>query len=48
MYPPDCILDPRSCQALPPVGRLWPSVDDDVDDGDDVYVDDDVDDGRWM
>ena len=25
MYLPDCILDPRSCQALPPVGRLWPS-----------------------
>ena len=32
MYPPDCILAPRS------VGRLWPSYDD-VDD-DDVDVDD--------
>ena len=25
MYPPDCILALRSCLALPPVGRLWPS-----------------------
>ena len=25
MYPPDCIHAPRSCQALPPVGRHWPS-----------------------
>ena len=25
MHPPDCILAPLSCQALPPVGRLWPS-----------------------
>ena len=32
MYPPDCILAPQSCQALPPVGQLWPSGDDD--DGD--------------
>ena len=32
---PDCILAPRSCQALPPGGRLWPSVIDGIDDGDD-------------
>ena len=30
MYPPDCILAPRSCLALPPEGRLWPSGDDDA------------------
>ena len=37
-----CILAPRSCQALPAVGRLWPSDDDD-DDGDDDADDDDGD-----
>ena len=25
MSPPDSFLAPRSCEALPPVGRLWPS-----------------------
>ena len=46
MYPPDCILAPRSCQALPPKGRLWPSDDDDHDngDGDDNHDGDDGDD----
>ena len=29
MYPPDCILALHSCYALPPVGRLWPSEDND-------------------
>ena len=29
MYPPDCVLAPQSCQALPPEGRLWPSDDND-------------------
>ena len=29
IYPPDFILAQRSCQALPPEGRLWPSGDDD-------------------
>ena len=29
MYLPYCILAPRSCQALPPIRRLWPSGDDD-------------------
>ena len=47
MYPPNCILAPRSCQALPPVGRLWPSdADDDGGDGDDdVGLPGDHDDG---
>ena len=37
MYPPDYILAPRSRQALPPEGRLWPSDDDDDRDGDLVH-----------
>ena len=35
MYPPDFILALPSCQALLPVGRLWPSDYDDDDDEDD-------------
>ena len=35
---PECFLAPRSRQALPAVGRLWPSDDDD---GDDDLDDDD-------
>ena len=40
IYPPDFILAPRSCLALPPEGRLWPSGDDDDGDDDDDDVDD--------
>ena len=29
MYLPNFIFAPRSCQALPAVGRIWPSDDDD-------------------
>ena len=52
MYLPDCILAPRSRQALPPEGQLWPSDDDEEedygddgdDDGDDYVGDNDDDD----
>ena len=44
MYLPDSIFAPRSCSALPPIGRLWPSDDgggggDDDCDNDDDGVD---------
>ena len=39
MYLFDCILAPQCCQALPPVGRLWPSYDDCDGDYDDDHDD---------